>query len=66
MSNKNYKTSEKSELQQVNDNLFESNALKIVEYRSPEVHFLGDLEKVQANYAGQYLDGSSSNFYYSG
>lgn len=65
MFNKNYKLSEKSELQQVNDKLSDLNALKMIEYRSPEVHFLGDLEKVQADYSGQYLDGNSANFFYS-
>ena len=56
----------KSELQKVNDDSSDPRTLKIIEYRQPKVHFLGDLEKVQANYSGSNLDGSSGNFYYSG
>ncbi|ELS04348.1 hypothetical protein Xen7305DRAFT_00040780 [Xenococcus sp. PCC 7305] len=53
----------KPELLQINHNSFNSKDLKVIEYRQPKVHLIGNLEKVQANYAGSQTD-ASRNFYY--
>lgn len=63
MFNQNRKSLENLELQMVNDNLPDSKESKIREYRQPEVHHLGNLEKVQGNYSGSQTD-ASRNFYY--
>ena len=58
-----FQSFEKSELPQVNHNSSDSKNLKIIEYRQPEVYYLGELETVQGNYSGSQTD-AGRNFYY--
>ena len=55
MSKRNLKTAKPVQLTTTNNRL---------PYHQPAVYYLGSIEKLQANYSGEALDGPDNGYYY--